>query len=84
MHIHDISLPRDYPEMFGNWYWNEQYLLAAYMIGARERLDPIFPTAFVCNDERFAERLARPFIDFGDPHRNSGWLGGGSMWLTHL
>jgi len=84
VHVHDINLPWDYPEMFTNWYWNEQYLLAAYMIGARERLDPMFPTAFVCNDERFAKQLARPLIDFNDPHRNSGWRGGGSMWFTHI
>jgi hypothetical protein len=44
----------------------------------------MFPTAFVCNDERFAKQLARPLIDFNDPHRNSGWRGGGSMWFTHI
>jgi hypothetical protein len=83
VHVHDITLPWDYPVMFTNWYWNEQYLLAAYMIGARERLDPILPTAFICRDEQFDDALARPFIDFGDPYLNSGWRGGGSMWFTH-
>jgi predicted O-methyltransferase YrrM len=84
VHVHDVSLPWDYPQMFVDWYWNEQYLLAAYMIGARERLDPILPTAFICRDEAFAARLARPLIDFGDAHLNSGWRGGGSMWFAHL
>ncbi|HVH75856.1 MAG TPA: glycosyltransferase 61 family protein [Stellaceae bacterium] len=83
VHLHDITLPWDYPDMFVDWYWNEQYLLAAYMIGARERLDPILPTQFVCRDPRFAERQARPFIDFGDDDLNSAWRGGGSMWFAH-
>jgi predicted O-methyltransferase YrrM len=83
VHIHDIDLPWDYSPGFANWYWSEQYVLAAYMIAGRERLDPLLPTAFVCRDEAFAERLARPFIDFGDAARNAAWRGGGSMWLTH-
>lgn len=83
VHMHDITLPWDYPDMFVNWYWNEQYILAAYMIAGREQMDPILPTAFICRDEQFAARLARPLIDFGDPHLNFGWRGGGSMWFTH-
>ncbi len=83
VHVHDITLPWDYASMFVNWYWNEQYLLAVYLMAARDRLDPILPTTFVCRDARFADRLANPFIDFGDPHLNSGWRGGGSMWFTH-
>ncbi len=83
VHIHDIPLPWDYPDMFVDWYWNEQYLVAVYLMAARDRLDPLFPTKFVCRDAHFADRLARPFIDFGDPHLNSGWRGGGSMWFTH-
>lgn len=27
--MHDITLPSDYPQSFANWYWNEQYILAA-------------------------------------------------------
>ncbi len=36
VHVHDIVLPWDYPDMFTNWYWSEAYILAAYLIGARE------------------------------------------------
>ncbi|WP_158090249.1 class I SAM-dependent methyltransferase [Kiloniella majae] len=34
VHIHDISLPKRYPEVYftGGLYWNEQYFLQAYLI----------------------------------------------------
>ncbi len=82
VHIHDIMLPWDYPQSFLNWYWNEQYLLAVYMMGNKYRLDPLFPTHFVCHDAEFDAALAEPFIDFGD--RNDAWRGGGAMWFTHI
>ncbi len=32
VHIHDISTPYDYPrEMLGRYFWNEQYLLEAFL-----------------------------------------------------
>lgn len=34
VHIHDISLPRQYPRVYheqGHYYWNEQYVLQAYL-----------------------------------------------------
>ena len=33
VHVHDIFLPRDYPEQWvlSGWGWNEQYLLQAFM-----------------------------------------------------
>lgn len=82
--IHDVVLPWDYDNMFLNWYWNEQYIVAAYMMAGRDRLDPLLPTAFICQDSGLSRRLRRPFIDFGDDRLNSGWQYGGSMWFTHL
>src|SRR3569623_1852616 len=32
VHVHDILLPYDYPEYFKYWYWNEQYMLAVYLL----------------------------------------------------
>ena len=81
VHIHDISLPWDYDTSFKNWYWNEQYLLAVYMMGNRHRLDPVLPTAFVCRDAEFKKFFDVPLLDFGT--RNDGWRGGGAMWFTH-
>ena len=31
--VHDILLPDDYLPMWSDWYWSEQYLMAAYLLG---------------------------------------------------
>jgi hypothetical protein len=31
VHVHDIFIPYDYPEIYYNWYYNEQYLLYALL-----------------------------------------------------
>jgi predicted O-methyltransferase YrrM len=81
IHVHDITLPWDYPDMFINWYWSEAYILAAYLIGARDRVIPIFPTAWVCRAPQFGRWFERPIIDLGGA--SDSWRGGGSMWFTH-
>jgi methyltransferase family protein len=80
VHVHDVNLPWDYPDMFVNWYWNEQYVLAAYLIGAMDRLKSVFPTSWVCRRPEFDSWFATPLVDLGDA--NDGWRGGGSMWFT--
>jgi Methyltransferase domain len=83
VHVHDIALPWDYPDMFVDWYWSEAYMLAAYLIGARNRVRPVFPTAWVCRDPHFNDWFAQPpLVDLGSA--NDGWRGGGSMWFTHV
>jgi predicted O-methyltransferase YrrM len=81
VHIHDITLPYDYPDSFKQWYWNEQYMLAVYMMGNRGRIKPLLPTAFVCRDPLFDASFTVPMLDLG--HLNDGWRGGGAMWFTH-
>ena len=41
VHIHDITLPYDYPDMFRNWYWNEQYTAGRVHDGAHESPDTV-------------------------------------------
>ena len=82
VHVHDIVLPWDYPESFKNWYWNEQYLLAVYLMGHRHRINPILPTAFICQDSEFEAFFSNPLLDFGK--RNDAWRGGGAMWFSHF
>jgi predicted O-methyltransferase YrrM len=81
IHVHDIVLPWDYPDMFTNWYWSEAYILAAYLIGARERVRPVFPTAWVSRSPQFDAWFAQPPFDLNG--RDDAWRGGGSMWFTH-
>jgi len=81
VHLHDINLPYDYPESFKHWYWNEQYMLAVYMMGRRDSIVPLLPTTFICRSPSFREELTAPFRDLGE--QNDSWRGGGSMWFTH-
>ncbi|MEW6329839.1 MAG: class I SAM-dependent methyltransferase [Pseudomonadota bacterium] len=80
VHIHDIVLPWDYPETFRYWYWNEQYMLAVYMMAAQDSLLPMLPTTFVCRSPLFEQQFAQPFVDLG-AEENVSWRGGGSMWF---
>ncbi len=81
VHVHDITLPWDYPDMFAPWYWNEQYLLAVYLMQGRHRIKPLAPTSYLCRAPQFADWFKTPIFDFGE--RNESWTGGGSMWFTH-
>lgn len=83
VHLHDIFLPYDYPENFKYWYWSEQYILAAWMIASRDKINPLFPTCYVCTDGQFREAMRAPFVDLGSANANSSWKSGGSMWFTH-
>jgi predicted O-methyltransferase YrrM len=82
VHVHDILLPYDYPESFRHWYWNEQYMLAVYLMGNKHRISPLLPTAFICRDAAFEAAHVYPMLDLGK--YNDGWRGGGAMWFTHI
>lgn len=81
VHVHDVTLPYDYPDSFKHWYWNEQYMLAVYMMGRLESLVPLLPTAYICRSPMFRGEFTVPFRDLGE--HNDSWRGGGSMWFTH-
>lgn len=82
IHLHDIMLPWDYPDSFKYWYWNEQYLLAVYLMCSRDSVVPLLPTAWICRSPAFASQLSKPFVDLGSSDKNASWSGGGSMWFT--
>jgi hypothetical protein len=81
IHVHDILLPWDYPDMFVPWYWSEAYILAAYFLGGLDRVKPVLPTAWICRGPQFEDWFATPLVDLGAA--NGGWRGGGTMWFTH-
>lgn len=83
VHVHDIHLPWDYPDMFTPWYWSEAYILAAWIMAAPDRVRPLMPTAWVCRAPQFADWFAAgPLVDLGA--ENEGWRGGGALWFTRL
>lgn len=82
VHVHDILLPWDYPDSFKYWYWNEQYLLAVYLMCSKDTLTPLLPTTWICRSECFQSEISKPFVDLGSTDENMSWGGGGSMWFT--
>ncbi len=81
IHIHDITIPWDYPSMFLPWYWNEQYLLHIYLMGNMQRIIPLAPTAFICRFPMFEKFFSEPVLDIDIPLKD--WQGGGAFWFTH-
>jgi hypothetical protein len=45
--IHDICLPWDYPPQFRDFYYSEQYLLAAYLLAEGSSFEIVLPNFFV-------------------------------------
>lgn len=81
VHIHDIALPLDYPEWARPWYWNEQYMLAAYLMGKGDQVDVLMPVQYLCSTAGLKEKLDPPILTgVGDP---GAWKDGGSFWFTH-
>jgi predicted O-methyltransferase YrrM len=78
IHIHDISIPYDYPDWALNWYWNEQFLLMSLFLGAGSKIDPLLPTSYICHDDE----LMASFVPQVELQELAGWRGGGAMWFT--
>lgn len=76
--VHDICLPYDYPEAWLERFYNEQYLLAAYLLGGHVSDEMIFPAAFAshhpaCRD--FLEnRLRWPVLGSLPLHGGAFWM----------
>jgi len=79
--IHDVFLPDDYPAEWESRYYNEQYVLAAHLLGARDRLRVVFPTHFVSTRQRASLEFARAARSAGCP---SDLFHGCSFWFTPL
>ena len=82
IHLHDIFLLWDYPDSFKYWYWNEQYLLAVYLMCSMDRLLPLLPTTWISRISEFENFFTTSFVDLNSPDANMSWRGGGSMWFT--
>lgn len=79
VHIHDIMLPCDYPDSFKHWYWNEQYLLAVYLMGNAARVIPLFPSVYVASQQELMRHFQPPVTTIDE----TLWRHGGSVWFTH-
>lgn len=55
--FHDIFLPFDYPEVWKERYYSEQYLLAAYLLSENRRFEIMLPNQFIARDKELSDIL---------------------------
>ncbi|PZS08627.1 MAG: class I SAM-dependent methyltransferase [Solirubrobacterales bacterium] len=55
--IHDVFLPDDYPWWLGGRWYSEQYLLAAWLLGAGDRVRLAFASHFCATEPTIRVRL---------------------------
>jgi Methyltransferase domain len=60
--FHDIHIPLDYHARYGERYFNEQYLLAVYLLAETNKFLTILPNTFVMNDEEL-NGIVNPLFD---------------------
>jgi hypothetical protein len=68
VHVHDISLPRPYPRVYfeSGWFWNEQYLLQAFLVN-NSRVEILWPGNYLmCQNP---ERMTGLFPEIVDMRR---------------
>jgi hypothetical protein len=76
--IHDVMLPFDYPEKWGERHYSEQYLLAAYLLAEGSRFEVVLPNSFISSDEQLRGILAPLWeSDVMDGVKTSG----SSFWM---
>lgn len=76
--IHDILLPDDYPPSYKPNYYNEQYLLATYLLGGSANIDIILPNWFVSQDKELS-KITQPL--FTHPNFTNVDTHGSTFWF---
>jgi len=79
VHVHDVYLPYDYPPQAEGLMYNEQYLLAALLLGEASWLEPTLPCFFAAQDPRLSAHLAPVWDAIGT---NAFPAPSNSFWLT--
>jgi predicted O-methyltransferase YrrM len=82
VHFHDILWPNDYPPCFARTHWNEQYMLAAYLLGAGDKVRILMPSCYAAMDADLQKHL-EPLVAANLAPADS-WVNGGSLWFTHV
>jgi hypothetical protein len=76
--FHDIMLPFDYPLEWKDWYYSEQYVLAAYLLAEGSKFDIILPNIFIGSDPELRDILS-PL--WRDPRMQGVETHGASFWI---
>ena len=78
VHFHDIYLPYDYPQFMCDRFYNEQYMLAAFLLSNSQRYRPILPNFFISEDKELSE-IIEPIWEH--PNLQNVERHGGSFWI---
>lgn len=78
VHVHDIYLPYDYPQVMCDRFYSEQYGLAMYLLADPIKYEPLLPNYFVFEDKELSEQI-EPIWDH--PNLKNVERHGGSFWL---
>lgn len=79
--VHDIPLPWDYPPGMCELLFNELQMLAAYLLGAQDKVEILLPIFFVNFIDQELKALTRPFRDMPAVQGLKELEGGGAMWF---
>lgn len=78
VHIHDVYLPYDYPQFMCDRFYNEEYVLAAFMLANPEKYKTILPNYFISEDKELSNIIApiwnHPNLENVERHGGSFWL----------
>ena len=76
VYIDDIYLPLDYPPLWSNRYYSEQYLLAVLLLAGNNRYEPILPSVFIENDPDLKKLSDAMWVGFEEAHGS-----GNGFWM---
>jgi hypothetical protein len=78
VHVHDIYIPYDYPQIMCDRAYSEQYVLAAFLLANPAKYRPILPNYFISEDAQLKEILSPVW-----EHENLKGVErhGGSFWI---
>ena len=78
VHVHDIYLPYDYPQFMCDRFYNEQYVLAAFVLANPSKYKTILPNYFISEDKELSEIISPMWnhSNLKNVERH-----GGSYWL---
>ena len=76
--IHDICLPLDYPDAWSDRFYNEQYLLATFLLGGHAGYEIDLPAYYISNHPELAGVLeplwSRTELDGVQRHGGAFWM----------
>jgi len=76
--VHDIYLPYDYPQFMCDRFYNEQYMLAAFLLANPNRYKVIAPNYYISEDKELSTVLdevwKQPNLQGVEKHGGSFWF----------